>query len=114
MNKFIILFFVAVLIFPSCSTVNPIVEDVCEITQDICYYANLVCDNFEPSKIESLEDDKLKSELIDLRTELQFLNVSSTNNQQTTKIFSDEDLKFKLIEVRDQLKRIYERQKILK
>lgn len=114
MYKFIILFFVAVLFFPSCSQVDPIVDDVCEITQEICYWANLVCENFEPSTIESLEDDKLKSELIAVKEELQFVNALTTDKQLNNKNFSNDDLKMKLIEVRDQLKRIYERQKIMK
>ena len=114
MKKIFLLIVFSSLIFTSCSTVNPIVEDICEITEDICFYANLVCDNWEPSKANSELDLNTKSELIALRDEMQFINATLQPNQQNNKKFSDEDLKIKLIMIRDDLKRIVDRQKILK
>lgn len=98
----------------SCSTIDPIVEDVCSITQDICYYANLICDNYEPGNISKTQAQEILSALQIVNAELQLeeFKLNRLKLQQTT--IANPNTKSVLINARTNLIKIYsEQQKLL-
>lgn len=62
----------SVISFSGCNgNIVPIVQDVCEITTDICNYANLLCSQFEPEVLNKSEQDEIKAELLKIKETLQ-------------------------------------------
>lgn len=57
--------------FQNCSQVEPIVQDVCEITTEICNYANLLCSQFKPDILTKQEQETLKQELLKIKKQLE-------------------------------------------
>lgn len=111
--KKLFLFFTLTLFFFSCSTANESISDVCGITQEICYYANMICDNYDSTFTT-------KSDLQDLRNELKLVSgylKLEYNRDQNRKSFSGSlnnfDTKSLLVYSRDQLIQIYSHQKFL-
>lgn len=56
---FVVLVFVIVIFLSSCSTIQPIAQDVCRIAEDVCYYQNELCamvndTTFARSQIDSV------------------------------------------------------------
>jgi uncharacterized protein YlxW (UPF0749 family) len=57
--------------FTSCSNIEPIVSDVCDITMEICNYAELLCSTFNPKMFTEKEQQELKQELMKVKDILQ-------------------------------------------
>lgn len=113
MKNFLIIFIVSLFIFPSCQNINPILSDVCEITEEICYYANLVCENFNSDNLQIKNSDEVKKELQLIAQELKTVNVNTSTLSPQQKIISKDKVLYDLIEVRDRLKEIYQSQQKL-
>jgi hypothetical protein len=110
MKIFISLFLILIFFLPACSNVNPIVSDVCEITEEICYYANLVCENFNPDHSQVDNSKEIKSELLELSNKLKVINVNTSSLSPFQKILAKDSIIYDLINIRDELKKIYETQ----
>ena len=97
------------MLFPltSCSETPLIVDEICDITQEICYYANLVCDNFNPPNSSFEKSNEIKPDLkqisFDIKNVLDKTNLMSSD----MKIISRESVKAELIQIRNQLKNLY-------
>lgn len=113
MKNFIVIFLFSLFLFPSCQNIDPIVSDVCEITEEICYYANLVCQNFNPDNTQIKNSDELKKELQLIAQELKVVGVNTSSLSPHQKIISQDKVIYDLIEIRDRLKSIYESQQKL-
>jgi len=68
---FFILIGFSLITFNKCTPVNPIIADVCEITLDICKYAEILCDTFDPKTLTKSELDQLKKELMEIKNTLE-------------------------------------------
>ena len=96
--------------FSSCEE-TLIVGDICDITTEICYYAESICGMF-PKNVETLDSPdeikysihKAKNSLMELHTDLRTLNKSLTEENRDQYI---EELHI----VREDLKNLYERLK---
>lgn len=99
----------------SCSPeTNVIIENVCDITEEICYYANLICENYNPDVDNSIIDEKKVDELKLYAEDLKYIYTSQQFPQKASVGLSSKMVNDKLIEVRDQLKRIAEQQQLLR
>lgn len=114
MKIYLFIILLALLVFPSCSQVNPIVENICDITEEICYYSNLICENWIPSDNNAELDQKEFNELQSIRDEVIILQASLNTGQPINKKEVEVDAVYKLIQIREDLKRMYQRQLILK
>lgn len=110
-NKFF--FLPLLLIFISCSQIEPVLSDVCTITNEICFYATAICNNIDTTNVS-------KSELISLQTQLE--SIAKDLRQRSNKILypsslstnlSSPDTKIFLTNVRDQLKAISKNKNLL-
>lgn len=107
--KNLLLFFVPFLFLTtSCGTLPPIVEDVCEITEEICYYANLVCDNFQQNvpAVEKVDQYKKELKIISSSLHRESLIANSLPNDRTN--LEHYDFKARLIQIRNELKALAE------
>ena len=82
---FIFLVLTSLTMFKGCNgNIIPIVQDVCEITLDICNYANLLCDQFDPEVLSKSEQEEIKIELSKIRdqlkSQLQTMKIEANNN----------------------------------
>lgn len=93
--------------FQNCSQVEPIVQDVCEITTEICNYANLLCSQFKPDVLTKSEQDELKKELLNIKQKLEArlseINIKADlkKNEKNKLLFYVESLKKSVKEITD-------------
>lgn len=113
MKKIFLVLLVSFFLFPSCQNIDPILSDVCEITEEICYYANLVCENFNSDNMQIKNSDEVKKELQLIAQELKTVNVNTSSLSPQQKIISKDKVLYDLIEIRDRLKEIYNSQQKL-
>lgn len=92
----IILFGISIISFNACSQVEPIVQDVCTITTEICNYAEILCNSFNPNVLTKSETEELKKELIEIRKILE-AKVSEINKRAEIKKNKKDNL-FYLVE----------------
>lgn len=104
-----ILFFAA--LFSSCSNIDPVVSDVCSITEEICYYANLVCENFNKENSENIIDENEKTKLQQIVNDLKYEAMFTSNNFSNKNPIHTSEVKYRLIQIRNELKKIYEEKK---
>lgn len=114
MKKFFILFVISFTLFSCTPETNVVISDVCEITQEICYYANLICDSYIPDVDASIISSKKINELKNYANDLKYIYADQKIFPKAQATLSDQQKKYKLIEIRDQLKRIYEQQSTLR
>lgn len=66
MKNFLILS--SFLLFTYCSNFAPVASDICKISEEICYYANAICEIYgsipESNKNESIKNDLFNSSII--------------------------------------------------
>lgn len=110
MKKIFLVLLVSFFLFPSCQNIDPIISDVCDITEEICYYANLVCENFNSDNLQIKNSDEVKKELQLIASELMTVNVNTSSLSPQQKIISKDKVIYDLIEIRDKLKEIYQSQ----
>jgi len=114
LKKFLLLFVISFSFFSCSPETNTIIENVCDITQEICYYANLICNNYNPATDAPIIDEKKMSELKLYAADLKSIYTSTQFPNKASAPLSNKMVNDKLIEIRDQLKRIYEQQTILR
>ena len=97
MKQFFLIVIVSILLFPSCSETPQIISDVCDITQEICYYANLVCENF--NQIDCPEDQKADAikQLNSLNFEVKNISEQSANKNLTNNFEYQQETKYRLM-----------------
>ena len=111
MKQFFLIVIVSLLLFPSCSETPQIISDVCDITQEICFYANLVCENF--NEIDCPEDQKADAikQLNSLNFEVKNISDQSQDKSLAKNFEYQQETKYRLIQIRNELKEMYEKQK---
>lgn len=111
MKTFFIVALFSLFLFPSCSETPQIISDVCDITQEICYYANLVCQNF--NSIDCPEDQKNATlqKLNSLNFEVKNISDQSSNKTLTKNFEYQQETKYRLMQIRDELRDLYLQQK---
>lgn len=110
MKTLLAFLFFTFLIFQSCAEVEPIVSDVCEITSDICYYAEMVCENFNKTPEESFKESQTKQELISIVNDLKYEAEFTSNNFNKNNSLQSSDVKYRLLQIRNELRDLYEKQ----
>ena len=105
---FILFFFLTT----SCNDI-PIAGDICELTTQICYYANKICEMLPQEKQTLLDDDEIKTEIYYTANNIQSLYaslyiLSKNYNKETRNIYRTE-----LTKIRDNLHEIYIRDSLV-
>ena len=107
MKSLIFLFLFLPFLFSGCSNSSAIVSDICEVTQEICTYANLICDHFghnpETAVIEEATFKSLKKVDVELQ---KMFSVHSQTGKVITQTERDQ-IYYDLIAMRNYLKKIY-------
>lgn len=111
MKHFFLILIISFFLFPSCSETPIIVSEVCDITQEICYYANLVCENFNEIETPTKEIQALNAQLNQLNFEVKNISDHSLDKTLVNNFEYQQETKYRLIRIRDELKKIYENQK---
>lgn len=114
MKTFLLTIIISLSFFSCTPETNTIISNVCEITEEICYYANLICENYNPESDESIIDQKKVNELKLYAEDLKYIYTSQQFPSKANVGLSSKMVNDKLIEVRDQLKRIAEQQQLLR
>jgi hypothetical protein len=114
MKKIFLFLVFSILIFQSCAEIDPVVSNVCDITEEICYYANLVCENFNKDATDNLNEEKTKSELIAIVNDLKYEAEFTSNNSNLKSSLQNSELKYRLLQIRNELKTLYEQQQKVK
>lgn len=91
----------------SCTAVPPIVEEICEITTEICYYADAICNNIPPSVVNSEQAQLFINQLSNRSQELFRINQVALESGGAFSEKEREQLIFDLIRIRDNLKNLY-------
>ena len=93
------------MLFPlsSCSETPIIVDEICEITQEICYYANLVCENFQPPSSTFEKSNEIKPDLKQISIDLKNVLNNSDLMSNDMKIISRDNVKAQLVEIKNRL-----------
>lgn len=100
---FLFLFLISFFAF-DCSETPIILESICKITSDICYYSEEICKLVPKENNVEFQNDELKQNIYLIRNSLQLYNSSVKNLDRS---FTDEDLeklKLHLFEIREKLK----------
>lgn len=100
-----------IFLFSACSQLSPVASDICKITEEICYYANAICELYagNPGK-ES--DPGINYQLQKSNYILQNISVDiSRNLLKEGKKKNPNEITPELIEVRNNLKNLYEKLK---
>lgn len=91
-----------------CSDVNPVFDDICTITTEICFYAQEICQLTNSKTISKLNPVEIQDEIVSTSHNLQILY---SNLQKLDKNLDSSTVIFyqsKLSEIRDELKELYE------
>lgn len=107
-NFFFLIFFLFSLGFSSCSKI-PIKSDICDITTEICYYAQSICEQSAKKTTNVLREDQLKYHLRLAVYNLQSLHSELNVLAKNVNDDNIEDLKSELINIRDELKAVYKK-----
>jgi len=108
LQKFFILIFI--FLFIRCSETQPIVNSVCSITEEICYYAHLVCENFNDQTLSKEKSTSIKTELQIVSDELKKEYLFIQQKKSAKNFESDFNLKYRLMQIRNDLKNIFDEQ----
>lgn len=93
-------------LFTKCSTVDPVLSDICQITDDICFYATSICDIYNSDSTKFNNIRAIYASLIsDLDKLKQIKNELDPSINKTLKINRD-DIKKELNLIRSNLKRL--------
>lgn len=94
-------------ILSSCSEPNPIVEDVCSVTKDICHYATLICDNIQSLPPSAKIDSDFIKDLAEVRDQLFLISKNNLNTPNRAMFVDTTTNKSLLIMSRNRLKLLY-------
>jgi len=68
--KAILFVLLILIVFVSCTTIQPIAQDVCRIADDICFYQTQLCAMVNDTTFSQLEIDSLSFMVKEKQTEL--------------------------------------------
>lgn len=107
MKKILISFII--LFVTSCSNFSPIASDICKISEEICYYANAICDLYGNLPDDS-DDENVKANLLNSSVILKNIYSKSIElKRDENKLLNKSEVIHELILIRNQLKSTYEK-----
>ena len=111
MKRNILILFVALLISTSlsgCADSFVVTQSICDITSEICYYSESICNLVNTKKIENsnLEFDEDLQDISETM-KLQKAKIESYNSDLTEEEL--QELKLELVNVKEKLLRVYKR-----
>lgn len=110
MKKIFVVILFSLFFFPRCTEAPVIISDICTITDEICYYADLVCKNFiHNSTLKNSESEKI-SELKNISDILKFEFSKMKMKEENLSDQDKNELKYKMLKIRNELREIYEQQ----
>lgn len=108
-NLFVAILF-SIFFFTNCSESPQIISDICTITDEICYYADLVCKNFHQNESLQKSQSSQISDLKNISDELKSEFISLQKFKSSGKEISENELKLRMLKIRNELKEIFEDQ----
>ena len=93
--------------FSKCGTI-PVADDICQITTEICYYAQEICAFYENQKVVQPSEAKVKFEIHNAVYNLQQLNKSIRTLEKNFTPDTEAIYREELTKIRDDLKSIYD------
>lgn len=108
MKSFILIFSLISFITTSCTETPVIVSDVCKITQEICYYSDMICKNFNHTDSKKIINENVIKELNDLKNETMMINDELQNKSLRKSSNQITDYQYRLSQIRNDLKKIYD------
>ena len=99
--------FLSFLFFSSCTETPQIVSDVCSITQEICHYSTLICEQFDLKKSNLEKTNQVKFELTNYLDELKIIYAEQQNPTLFKTNVNQSDVIYKLTQIRNDIKKIY-------
>lgn len=112
MKKFFLLLFFSFSFFgfSNCGSV-PIASDICDLTTEICYYAQSICALFPGKALQKSQSQEIKTRILSAKNNLMNLHTDLNTLQKSLNPETEQYFKEELLRIRDQLKLIYEERK---
>jgi len=102
-----LILFLSFLVITSCSELPQTVSTICDITQEICYYSNLICDNFSSVEFSSSDLNNAEKRLKQIEFDLNQISLNTAHLSTDQQILAHDKVYARLSKIRDDIKALY-------